>query len=80
MGLDEPIDEGFLKEVVEKPELVYQTANGKENSIKLAYEFVSLSNEVDTITGASYLNASLTATAWSIKRTTRSLGEGIPPS
>ncbi len=54
-SLDEPVDKEFLKEVVEKPELVILAADGKENRIKLNYEFVGLSNEIDTISRREFL-------------------------
>lgn len=58
VDLDEPVDKDFLKEVVEKPELILKGANGKENIIKLNYEFVSLSNEIDTISRREFIELS----------------------
>ena len=74
MGLDEPIDEGFLKEVVEKRELVIQTADGKENKIKLAYEFVGLSNEVDTITRRELLERQFNSYSMVYKKNNEEFG------
>jgi hypothetical protein len=74
MGLQEPIDKDFLKEVVEKPELVIQTADGKENTIKLAYEFVSLSNEVDTITRRELLERQFNSYSMVYKKNNEEFG------
>lgn len=54
-SLDEPIDKKFLKEVVEKRELTLTGADGSERKIKLTYELVNVSNEIDTISRREFL-------------------------
>jgi polyferredoxin len=55
VGLNEPINKNFLKEIVEKQELIVKGADGKENIIKLNYEFVGMGNEIDTISRREFL-------------------------
>lgn len=50
MDIEEPIDKEFLKNIVEKRQLITVTADGQENIRNLDFEFVKMGAETDTIT------------------------------
>lgn len=50
MDIEEPVDKEFLKNIVEKRQLITLTADGQENIRNLDFEFVKIGAETDTIT------------------------------
>ena len=55
MNVNEPVDVKFLKNIVEKKQLITLTTDGKENVTDLNFKFVKLGVETDTITRREFL-------------------------
>lgn len=55
MDIDEPVDKEFLKNIVEKRQLIIRSADGQENIRDLNFEFVKIETETDTITRRDFL-------------------------
>lgn len=55
MNIDEPIDEKFLKEMVEMKELEMPVHGGGVKTVKVGYDYEGMSTIVDTITRREFL-------------------------
>jgi len=60
MNMNEPIDEDFLKSMVEMKELKMPVHGGGINTVKVDFEYIKLEDQLDTVTRREFLERQLT--------------------
>ncbi|MFA5712684.1 MAG: 4Fe-4S binding protein [Bacteroidales bacterium] len=68
MDSNEPIDEKFIKEIVQQKELVMPVAGGGERKIKTAYDYEGMEQGSETITRLEFLRSQLSPFAVEFKK------------
>ncbi|OFY44415.1 MAG: hypothetical protein A2X18_02090 [Bacteroidetes bacterium GWF2_40_14] len=60
MDMNEPVDEDFLKSMVELKELNMPVHGGGINTVKVDFEYIKLEDQIDTVTRREFLERQLT--------------------